>query len=383
MISLRFPRNSALCLLILTVGYLLPGPDAHARTYKGLASPVLPPACNANGTVNADCFPGDIGAQIAAADSALGANPGTITVNTAGTLSIAPALGAKHNLTINAPIVQSATITVKGGNIISCAGRGSITSTLGNSLHLIASTSVSNLAVKNCPVTQTHDSTFVWGAGVSFLTLDHNTLSGGKLLELRPGTVTNTHITIVHNSVISPNDITDAAIVLLNTQKLEMSDNYCEGEINCAEWWGGDSAAPGMTPANVNLTGDMVFTGNRCKNMVQTCIWGSMGFGIKLSGNTADGCGDYCFGTEGGLHTAFIGNNAKHYVNGGIAMEFFSSDTSIVGGELNGPGAAILIKNVSQLPGRHQGIDISGVTISSATIVAAMLSGGFERRPLP
>ena len=323
--------------------------------------------------VAVESFPGaDLSARLIAADASLGTHAGTLSVNAPGTIAHPLTLHRGHSLLLRAPVTWAQPVTLEGGNTLSCEGAAApITAAMpafgthaaGGAL-LLAS-GAAGLAVRGCTVTSDQTSMLLSATAVAGLTLEGNTLAGLSLAIFSGGLSTDLHIT--GNTVTFPvarhSDI--AAVSLYGARSVVATGNHFTRTLHGIQWWGGDSGAPGATLAAVTTTGDMQFTGNTCAE-VGSCIWGSMGFGIRIIGNTAAGCGDVCFDTEGGRDTDISANTASGCANGCAAIFFFTQNTTITGNHFTGmPGGGfIFIKNASQDPARHQGLVVSGNTLT-------------------
>ncbi len=323
-------------------------------------------------TVATEAFPGpNLAARLLAADAALGSRPGTLTVNAPGTLEAAFTLHAGHSLLLRAPITWSASVTLAGGNSITCEGGGAAQIKAAMpAFHfpeggaLLLAKNVSGITVRGCTVRSDQTSMLLAGNNVSDVTFEGNTLSGLSLAVVSEGLSTGLHFT--GNSVTFPADRHSdiAAISLYAARGVTAASNHFTRTLHGIHWWGGDSGAPGANLDQVTGTGEMRFTGNTCAE-VGSCIWGSMGYSIAITGNTATGCGDVCFDTEGGRDTEFSGNTASGCANGCGAIFFFTRNTVFARNHFTGPtgGGLIFIKNASQDPLHHAGVVISGNTL--------------------
>lgn len=336
-----------------------------------LCSP-LPLRAQQPTTLAAEAFSGSsLGARLLAAEAALGSRPGTLTVNAPGTLDAALTLHAGHSLLLRAPVTWSAPVTLAGGNSLTCEGAAAQVRAAMPAFHfhaeggaLLLAKNVSGITVRGCNVRSDQTSMLLAGNNVSNVTLEGNTLSGLSLAVVSEGLSTGLHFT--GNSVTFPADRHSdiAAISLYGARGVTATSNQFTRTLHGIQWWGGDSGAPGANLDQVTGTGEMRFTGNTCAE-VGSCIWGSMGYGIAITGNTATGCGDVCFDTEGGRDTEISGNTASGCANGCGAIFFFTRNTVFARNHFTGPtgGGLIFIKNASQDPLRHQGLVLSGNTL--------------------
>lgn len=341
--------------------------------------PIPRPALAQQGTtLAAESFPGaDLGARLLAADAALGSQPGTLTVSAAGALSTPVTLHAGHNLVLRAPVTWSAPVTLLSANTIMCEGAGATVQAAMPAFHfpapggaLLLAKGVSGITVRGCTIRSDQTSMLFAGSGVSGLLMEGNTLLGLSLAVVWDAP--STGLTFTGNTVTFPvqrhSDI--AAISLYSARQVTATGNHFTRSLHGIQWWGGDSGAPGANLDQVTTTGQMRFTGNVCAE-VGSCIWGSMGYGISIIGNSAVGCGDVCFDTEGGRDTEISGNTASGCANGCGAIFFFTRNTVMRNNHFTGPtgGGLIFVKNASQDPLRHQGLVVDGNTLDCGSAV--------------
>lgn len=329
-------------------------------------------------TLAVETFPGaDLGARLLAADAALVGRPGTLTVNAAGALSSPVTLRAGHGLLLRAPITWLAPVTLLGGNNIACEGAGASVQAAMPAFHfpapggaLLLAKGVSGITVRGCTIRSDQTSMLLAGSGVSGLLMEGNTLLGLSLAVVWDAP--STGLTFTGNTVTFPvqrhSDI--AAVSLYSARQVTATGNHFTRSLHGVQWWGGDSGAPGANLEQVTTTGEMRFTGNVCAE-VGSCIWGSMGYSISITGNSAAGCGDVCFDTEGGRDTEISGNTASGCANGCAAIFFFTRNTAMRNNHFTGPagGGLIFVKNASQDPLRHQGLVVSGNTLDCGAAV--------------
>ena len=215
---------------------------------------------------------------------------------------------------------------------------------------------------------------FVTGGSLAQINADHGNDPGGAAQDL----------TFVSNEVHDPPNTGGAALLLVNTTRAQVLNNVFEGISTGTQWWGGDSAT-GTLP-QVRRTGELTLTGNRCQ-AVTACLWGSMGYSIEVSGNSADGCSDVCFDTEGGRDTVFAHNTAAHCGNGCGAVFFFSQNVSFRENHFSGDargGGLIFVKNRSADPQSHGNFQVVQNTLSCLTVCnafyqEALSASSFER----
>ena len=316
-------------------------------------------------TLRAEDLPGaDLGEKIAAADARLGSSPGVILVSSGGQIRTGLTLHPGHALDLRAPVEWGATVVLAGNNDIVCTGRGSIHSTLpayafpGPTGMLLSAHHASQIRIRGCRISATAPSIVLAGYPMSGVVMENNTLEGLSLAATNEGT--SLHLSFRDNSVAFP--AKNGGIIglsLFYAKNVEARGNHFKNIGHGIEWWGGDSGAPGSNLAQVTAAGEMEFTGNFCSNLQGACIWGSMGYAIKIAGNSADGCGDVCFDSEGGKDVSISGNTASGCANGCAATFFFGKGISVTNNHFRGQspgGGLIFIKNASQNPQRIRGL---------------------------
>jgi parallel beta-helix repeat protein len=123
---------------------------------------------------------------------------------------------------------------------------------------------------------------------------------------------------------------TGSAIALAFTWGGVVQGNTIVGFHSGVEWWGGDANLKRDGAAsNPRKTGNITISNNSVTKTGAGGIWGSMGSGVTVSGNTVDTCGDVCLDSEGSEHVAFTGNIVKDGRNGAVATFFFNRDVTI------------------------------------------------------
>ncbi len=312
---------------------------------------------------------GDLSAWLKAQDATLGSAAGTIVIDHPGRIEAPLTLGAGHNLSVLAPLDWAATIRLSGSNAVQCASAAPITAHLAPFLMpgkvgmLLLAESVAHVRVSGCSVTSATSALLLAGYPVSDVDLTGNTLTGVMLLFVDGAPGSSQRLTLSKNVVTSTKPFSTYAGVQLNFAKfVTVTGNTFTNLLHGAMWWGGDSGAPGATLQQVTGAGSMTFIGNQCKNIGGACIWGSMGSDIVIRDNSADGCGDVCFDTEGGLRTQIVDNTALNCQNGCAAIFFFTDQTTISGNHFRAQapgGGLIFIKNSSQDPSRHDHISMT------------------------
>ena len=304
--------------------------------------------------------PGDLSAWLKAQDASLGASAGTIVIDQPGRIEAPVTLQPRHMLEIRSTLDWSATVHLTGSNTVQCAGAAMIHAHLPSyepvqhTGALLMTEGGTGIQVTGCHVDADAPSLLLGGFPVSDLSMTGNSLSGLRLLAV---VGPSQRLTLAKNIVTSAKPAANYAGIELNDVKnVAVSDNSFTNLAHGAMWWGGDSAAPGASIQKVTTTGQMSFTGNVCKNIGGSCIWGSMGYDILMRGNSADGCGDVCFDAEGGLRTQIIDNTAANSHNRTHAGLLFNHQTSISNNHFHAHapgGGLIFIKNSSQDPLRH------------------------------
>ena len=306
---------------------------------------------------------GDLSAWLRAEDARLGASPGTIVIDHPGRINAPLTLGVGHNLSLTSAVDWAATVRLAGKNAIDCTPSAAITAHLPAfnlaqvTGMLLLAQNVSHVRVTGCRVTSGAVSVLVAGLPVSDLDLTGNSVTDLMLLLVNGSPNSSQRLTLAKNTLTSTKPAGTYAGIQLNSAKnVVVSGNSFTNLLHGAMWWGGDSAAPGASLQQVTTTGALSFISNQCKHIGGSCIWGSMGYDILMRGNTADGCGDVCFDTEGGLRTQIIDNTALSCQNGCAGVFFFTDQTVISGNHFRAQvpgGGLIFIKNSSQNPSAH------------------------------
>ena len=321
-----------------------------------------------SGTLRVEDFPGaNLGEKIAAADARLGASPGTILVSSKGQIRTSVTLHRGHALELRAPVEWAATLVLEGWNDLVCTQGGSIHATLpayafpGATGMLLSAHHASHIRVRGCRISGTAPSVVLAGYPMSDVSMEGNTLEGLSLAATNEGT--SLHLSFRNNSVaFPPGNNGVIGLSLFYAKSVDARNNQFRNMTHAIEWWGGDSGAAGSNLAQVTAAGEMEFSGNSCSNVQGACIWGSMGYAIKINGNSADGCGDVCFDSEGGRDISISGNTASGCANGCAAIFFFGKGVSVIGNHFRGQspgGGLVFIKNASQNPASHQGFVVA------------------------
>ena len=313
--------------------------------------------------------PGSLSVWLTAQDARLGSAPGTIVIDHPGQIEAPVTLASGHSLSIKAAVDWAATVRLSGGNTVQCAPTATITAHLPAFIFpqpagaLLLAQGVDHIQVTGCTINSASPSLLLAGYPVSDLNLTGNTLTGLMLLAVNGAPGSCQRLTLAKNVLTSTKPAgTYAGIQLNNAKNVTVTGNSFTNLLHGAMWWGGDSGASGASLQQVTTTGAMSFIGNQCKHIGGSCIWGSMGYDILMRGNSADGCGDVCFDTEGGLRTQIVDNKALNCNNGCAAVFFFTDQTVIAGNHFRAqaPGGGLLLfKNSSQNPSAHDHMSIT------------------------
>jgi hypothetical protein len=302
------------------------------------------PAADSGNIRWADRFPGsDLGAQINAADSSLGKEPGEIWVTRSGTAGTQVTLSSNHVLRLLAPTTWKAGILVQNSNAVfgdGCAT--SITLAFPSPGPFIFGQNISNLKVSNLcaeapPQSAGYVLVTVYGRGVE--------VTGCYTDNVRLGEFDSSYdIKVIGNTAISAR--TDApsgqAVAFTFTQGAVASDNIIRGFAHGFQWWGG-SADPVKGQGAVAIARqarNLSFVNNRISDVGGGAIWGSMGEGIVASGNTIETCGDVCLDSEGSNSVVFANNYVRDGANGAITTFLYNRDVLITGNTVVSSSAA-------------------------------------------
>jgi len=104
--------------------------------------------------------------------------------------------------------------------------------------------------------------------------------------------------------------------------------NRIYSHLNGIIWWGGDAAVDGRSITSARKCRNLQIFGNLVSDVRAGGIWGSMGTGICISGNTVVSCGDVCIDFEGCVNCSATGNSVEDGVNG--CLTTFYSNAGIV-----------------------------------------------------
>ncbi len=325
----------------------------------------------------------DARALIAAQQAKLGAAPGVIVLDRPARLEGEITLGVGQDLRIDAPLsVGGATVHLKGHNAVRCEAAVSVD----NATDLFVADGAQDISVRDCDVT-------VKGrVGGYLLTATRSarvSASGNHLVDMA---LFSTHnlggdgsrtidVSLNGNSSVFTHTAGPIGVYLMYVIRATVSNNRFAGTGHGIEWWGGDGNLGWRGPAAVNAAGDLSITGNQCYSAGGACVWGSMGFNVTVSGNSADICSDVCFDTEGGVRNLFTGNVAQACGNGCYSAQMESVDVVFSGNfayaDAKAPALAlVLIKHRNENPAPHLNLTVTGNTLSCGSLCTAFHSEG-------
>jgi hypothetical protein len=325
--------------------------------------------------INSDTYTGsDVGARVAAAQTAMGGSRAIISVNTAGTLSTAFTLAVGNDLQINAPLTLNALVTLAGTNRVVCAGNALLTVT-GNQAF---SSTGSGLQVTGCTATGngTTNATLLSIAGSSHVKVAKNVLTSMGLVGANGGS----DLEVIGNSVSWPSVTTGYGVVWAQTSDVRVLGNSFTNVYSAVEFFNAnaDFAAGGPTTRAGVLAqaGHYVISNNTCTNSL-ACYWGSVGHDIVMSGNYATNCSDVCYDLEGSVDSLITGNRGDTAVNGVGTTFFFSDHNSFIGNSFSSAsgGSLIRIFNTSQTPSNNEYTLIKGNALSCGSVMCQGIGG--------
>lgn len=343
--------------------------QAHAQSGK-----------SQNPIFNASAYPGaDIGAQIAAADTAVGSGCGTILVSAAGSVTTSFTLSPCHSLRLNANLTWTATGTLQGNQSILCqpGTRIDFTPPENNSSVFTtpvtgASTIEAGSACTVSAVAKFPNQYFLFvPASASHITVRNVTLI--NLIGLAGCGSSAGKATDCADLNLFDSTLNGAVYGLLVhfTHGSKAQRNHFTGTANGAQYWGGDARTDYATIGRMT---DVDFSDNVCSGVV-ACTWGSMGVKVLLHGNIAHGCSDVCFDVEGSNDTV-ISNNQADGCGNGCGSTFFNVHNALFTGNTftsKGGGALFLIKNASRNPNTVAGLVMRGNHLSCTTSICSGL----------
>lgn len=325
----------------------------------------------------------DANQMLGAAQAQLGTAPGTLALKQPARLGSSVTLAAGQNLVISAPLtVGAASIRLLGHNDVHCTAP----ITVENATELFVAEDATDISVHGCSVS------VAGRPGGYLLTATRSarvSVTGNYLLDMA---IFNTHnvggsnshsedVTVTGNSTEFKSSVGPIGIYMLYVLGGTVSGNHLQGTGHGVQWWGGDANEGWRGVAAVTGAGRLNITNNICVNAGGACVWGSDGFDINVSGNSADTCSDVCFDTEGGVRTVFTNNTAKRCANGCLAAEFESQDVVFKGNTafadgLVPEGPLVLIKHPSGRGPNHVNLSVVGNILSCAKLCAALYSEG-------
>ncbi len=325
----------------------------------------------------------DAHSLIAAQQQRLGTAPGVIVLDRPAHLEGDLTLGVGQELRIAAPLsVGRATVHLQGHNAVLCQAP----LTVENATDLFVADGAEDLSVRDCDVT-------VKGrVGGYLLTATRSARVVASDNHLVNMALFNTHnvggpnsrtldVSLNGNSSVFTHDAGPIGVYLLYVIRATVANNRFAGTGHGIEWWGGDGNLGWHGAEAVTEAGDLSITGNQCYSAGGACVWGSMGFNVTVSGNSADICSDVCFDTEGGVRNLFTGNVAQHCGNGCFSAQMESVDAVFSGNfayaDAKGPALAlVLIKHHNGNPAPHANLTVTGNTLSCGALCTAFYSEG-------
>lgn len=118
------------------------------------------------------------------------------------------------------------------------------------------------------------------------------------------------------------------------------ANNVIRGCRHGVQWWGGDSNnARGGQFANPRWARRIAITGNVVDTMMRGGIWGSMGQGITVAGNTVKDCGDVGIDFEGTWDSVASGNVVANTGKGCLSTFFNCRNVLFTGNTCTQTGA--------------------------------------------
>ncbi len=320
---------------------------------------------------------------IAAQQAQLGSQPGTIVLDRPARLEGEVTLAPGQGLRIAAPLsVGQATVHLGGHNEVRCDAPINVD----NATDLFVADGAEDISVRGCDVT-VHGR--VGGYLLTATRSERVTATDNHLVNMalfdthnEGGDVSRTtDVTLNGNSSEFLKDSGPIGAYLLYVVRATVANNRFRGTGHGIEWWGGDGNLGWHGAEAVTGAGDLTITGNQCYSAGGACVWGSMGFNVTVSGNSADICSDVCFDTEGGVRNLFTGNVARHCGNGCYSAQMESVDAVFSGNfayaDAKGPALAlVLIKHRNENSAPHANLTITGNTLSCGTLCTAFASEG-------
>jgi hypothetical protein len=287
---------------------------------------LLSAGANAQRTVKTSAYPGDLGAQINAADAALGVSIGTIVVDQPASAKTLVTLGHGHALQLNAPTHWETNVTLLGNNTITCGGeKAQVELALPGRWYLFHGKGVDNIRVENCWARAINPGGnsyyFVAAASAKHVVVTHCHAVDIPLLVTGGGAPTTagttdanaTHdVEFSYNSVELPSPAWKhqqaTGVVLASTIGAKVMHNEFHHLVHGLQYWGGDNGSEWKSPATPHWARDIVISDNNCSDVGGSCYWGGMGQNIQYLRNRAERCGDACLDVEGDNNDLIDGN---------------------------------------------------------------------------
>lgn len=330
-----------------------------------------------NNVEEASLFAGaDAGAKINAADTALGANPGTIiySSSTSDSATTSVTLSANHKLILQSPISWTATITLpdnSSGQDISCPALQTLSYATASTW--ISGKGNSNVSVHDCNIASTItagtlDTVAAFNQATNVSITNNSVTNAGLAVfvssaantscpdgtqcqypNVTPGN-SSSQITISGNHGTAS---TGEFIFLNYTNGATISGNVADGYNDGIVWWGGDSCVAGCTAGqngamtNARKATNLTIADNVLTSLKNACIWGSMGQYVTISGNNCLGVvagTDVGIDLEGTWDSTVSHNTVSGFLNGDLATFFLSTRASFLGNSATGvTGATLLV----------------------------------------
>jgi hypothetical protein len=362
----------------------------------------------------ADQFTGaDAGAKINAADTRLGSNPGTIIYSSpsSATATTNVVLSANHKLILQSPISWTATITLptsSSGQDISCPALQTLAYTAADTSWIIG-TSNSNVSFHDCRFAGTLTSgkitrgillTAANGVSVVNNTVSEALLAGftssaayttcadGSQCQYPNVNIGNSssNIKVYGNKGSATGTGIGAFLFLYYVNNASVIGNVASGYFDAVMFWGGDSCFSGCTAGqNGDLTNDrkaknLTISDNAFTGSLNSCIWGSMGQFVTVSGNACTGndtTTDVGIDFEGSFDSIASNNAVFGYDFGNLATYWFSTRVSFIGNAASQDNASHLMISTNNASGIPNGLTqtFAGNTLNctAASVCAAQL----------
>jgi hypothetical protein len=341
--------------------------------------------------VNADTFAGaDLSAKVNAAQTFLNGSRGVISVNSDGAVTSGFTLLAGNDLVINANVSATAGthITLAGSNRVTCSSGAVITVAAG---YLFDSTA-NNLTIDHCRASgdATANAELLVTTGSSDIKIDSLNLSAIGAIHANQGS----DLIVSGTTVTWTGAPAGYGVVWQGTNNVTVSNNHFNSVANGAQFFNADADFNKGGPTSRAMVmsmgaGHYTMTGNTCDHVV-ACLWGSVGYDVAMTGNSANVCGDVCFDTEGSIDVVISNNRASGATNGGVTSFFYTDNFLAEGNNLSSATGAPLIKtyNASGTPAMNTNFVAKGnvlnctIAVCPAIQTQAMTDGFFEGNTL-